>query len=543
MLSVFAMAALALLLVLTTNATADDIEPDFYGIIGQPLAMNVSVDPGGPVDLFHWDFDGDGVFDQSSPQPNTTHTYTESGIYQAVLRANLTNASVKMWLYIVEITPRNQVPVVVITGHAEGYVQTDRITPVVLSGMAIDDGEVVRYDWDFEGDGEFDWNSPEVRSVNHTYSDLGIFTAVLKATDDQGDVGLATLTIEVRNLAPHIDRTGRLMTYRPEITIGITAEDPDGEIVLYTWDMDDGSGQLNTTIPSITHTYPDHGAYYQVRVEVFDNDGSSSTSTIIVEVDRPDPFELHKVDAGDDVETVVGRAVQFQVTVTDGTEEIVHIYWDLDGDMTTDAEGKTQTYVYSMEGFYHVTVSVVDEWDITVTDTLLVTVLSEANDAPVPVPSVEQWVRPGRNLHFSEASYDPDGRIVLYQWDFDGDGKFDHADPDDGNVTHLYVDEGLYVAVLQVTDNRGEVASTSVTIRVNIDAPDEDEVDDSKGAAVCCASMVIVMVVIVYWTVRKSIASPRKDGGPGEPAETSPEAAPEEVAEEPEETSEEQTSD
>ena len=46
-------------------------------------------------------------------------------------------------------------------------------------------------------------------------------------------------------------------------------------------------------------------------------------------------------------------------------------------------------------------------------------------------------MRPGRNLHFSEASYDPDGRIVLYQWDFDGDGKFDHADPDDGNVTHL----------------------------------------------------------------------------------------------------------
>jgi PKD repeat protein len=208
-----------------------------------------------------------------------------------------------------------------------------------------------------------------------------------------------------------------------------------------------------------------------------------------------------------------------------------------------DGDGRTQTYVYSREGVYHVHVSVVDEWGIAVNDSLVVTVYPEANEAPVAIPSVEQWVRPGRNLRFSEASYDLDGRIVLYQWDFDGDGKFDHADPDDGNVTHLYVDEGVYVAVLQVTDNRGEVGSSSVTIRVNTDAPGEDEVDDSKGAAVCCTSMVIVMVIIAYWTVRKSIASPRKDGGPQEPSAASPETAPGEVAEEPGEDPEGQTSD
>ncbi len=545
-LSAFAI-ALALLLVLTTSAAGEDIEPDFYGIMGQPLALYVTVDPGGPVDLFHWDFDGDGVFDLSSVQPNVTHTYDEAGTYQAVLRANLTNASVKMWLYTVEIAPRNQLPVVVITGHAEAYVRADRITPVELSGMAVDDGEVIRYDWDFEGDGVFDWSSPVVRSVNHTYSELGIFTAVLKATDDQGAVGVATLTVEVRNLAPHIDQRNRWSTNVPQVSLSITAEDPDGEIVLYTWDLGDGSALVNTTVPSVTHTYPDHDSYYQVRVEVLDNDGSSSTTTFIVEVSRPDPFELHKVDAGPDVETVVGRPVHFHVNVTDGTEAIVHYYWDLDGDATADADGRTQTYVYSTDGTYHVSVSVVDEWGFAVNDTLVVTVHPEANEAPVPVPSVEQWVRPGRNLRFSEVSYDPDGRIVLYQWDFDGDGKFDHADPDDGNVTHLYVEEGMYVAVLQVTDNRGEVASTSVTIKVNTDAPGENEVDDSKGAAVCCVSLVIAMVVIVYWTARKSIANPRKDGGPGEPpgepSEASPGVVADGAAEEPEEASEGRASD
>ena len=40
-LSVSAMAALALMLAFTVFAAGEDIEPDFYGIIGQPLAMNV----------------------------------------------------------------------------------------------------------------------------------------------------------------------------------------------------------------------------------------------------------------------------------------------------------------------------------------------------------------------------------------------------------------------------------------------------------------------------------------------------------------------
>jgi PKD repeat protein len=141
----------------------------------------------------------------------------------------------------------------------------------------------------------------------------------------------------------------------------------------------------------------------------------------------------------------------------------------------------------------------------------------EFNHLPVPVPSVEQWVRPGRNLRFSDESYDPDGTIVLYQWDFDGDGYFDFASPDDANATHVYPEEGIYVVVLQVTDNRGDVNSTSITVKVNYDAPGDDGVDDAKGAAVCCAATLVILFALVYWTMRKSMATPRKDGGPGAP--------------------------
>ncbi len=514
MLLASALAMLAMALLPAGSVAAEDIEPDFYGLVGQPLALNVDVEPGGPVDLYHWDLDGDGVFDRSSVQANVTHTYNASGTYQAVLRANLTNGSIRMWLFLVEIAPRNQIPVVVIIGHEDDYVETDRLTPVELLGTATDDGQIVLYEWDFEGDGIYDWSSPVTKSTNHTFTQLGTHVAVLRATDDQGANGMAILTVHVINLAPVMQNHHRIITNRPDVELNVYAEDLDGEIVTYTWTFDDGSEPVKTTVPRLTHIFLEHPGYYLVQIQVLDNDGASSTVSYYVEVKGDIPFRVHHVDAGPDVFTVVGKAVQFNVNVSEGTEAIEHYYWDLTGDGVTDAEGKSQTYVYDHAWTYEVTVSVVDEWGYAVNDSLEVTVYPEENEPPVPVPSVEQWVRPGRNLRFSEESYDPDGSIVLYQWDFDGDGTFDHADPTDGNVTHLYVDEGVYVAVLQVTDNRGEVASVPVTIKVSSDAPDEDGVDDSMGAAVCCISMVVVMVVIAYWTMRKSAATPRKDGGP-----------------------------
>jgi PKD repeat protein len=121
---------------------------------------------------------------------------------------------------------------------------------------------------------------------------------------------------------------------------------------------------------------------------------------------------------------------------------------------------------------------------------------------------------PGRNLPFSDESYDPDGFIVLWQWDFDGDGTFDHSNTTDGNDTHVYPEEGIFTAVLKVTDNRGDVDVATVNIKVDRDAPEDDPPDDTEGAAICCGVTVVVMVVVAYWALRRSMISPRKDGGP-----------------------------
>jgi hypothetical protein len=55
---------------------------------------------------------------------------------------------------------------------------------------------------------------------------------------------------------------------------------------------------------------------------------------------------------------------------------------------------------------------------------------------------------------FAGGSADPDGTIVQYEWDFDGDGIFDQVGFQDF-ATHVYDTAGEYIVTLRVTDNVG----------------------------------------------------------------------------------------
>lgn len=60
-----------------------------------------------------------------------------------------------------------------------------------------------------------------------------------------------------------------------------------------------------------------------------------------------------------------------------------------------------------------------------------------------------------------DASFDPDGELLTYNWSF-GDGGSDTS----SNPTHIYTTDGTYTAVLTVTDTSGLSHSDSVTISV-----------------------------------------------------------------------------
>jgi hypothetical protein len=60
-------------------------------------------------------------------------------------------------------------------------------------------------------------------------------------------------------------------------------------------------------------------------------------------------------------------------------------------------------------------------------------------------------------------SIDPDGEIILYQWDFGDRGT---SISTAWSVRHKFEEEGNYTILLTVIDNRGKSATASITLRV-----------------------------------------------------------------------------
>jgi PKD repeat protein len=70
----------------------------------------------------------------------------------------------------------------------------------------------------------------------------------------------------------------------------------------------------------------------------------------------------------------------------------------------------------------------------------------------------------GQTITFdATSSYDPDGEITSYKWDF-GDGRTFEGET--STVTHTYSSGGDYTVILAVRDNHGAVNTSTTTITV-----------------------------------------------------------------------------
>ena len=143
---------------------------------------------------------------------------------------------------------------------------------------------------------------------------------------------------------------------------------------------------------------------------------------------------------------------------SDSDGSIVSYAWDFgDGLQGT---GKTLTHDYTSPGIYTVTLVVTDDRGGTGTYSTQVT-------ARAPNVSPTASFTSSANLldvaFDASASADPDGQIVLYEWDFG-----DQATGTGRTVTHSYAASGNYEVKLTVTDDRGKAVSTTNTVSVTV---------------------------------------------------------------------------
>jgi PKD repeat protein len=286
----------------------------------------------------------------------------------------------------------------------------------------------------------------------------------LTVTDNESltDTFTADVTVSPALESPVASFTENATTALTDEVIHFNASesnDPDGTIESYFWDFGDGTNASDATVD---HSYADDGTY-TVTLTVTDDDGltGSDTATKIIENRPPVALftqSLTTVETGKTTTFYAGDSYDL-----DGT--IVSYQWNFDDGTVVTETDLSITHVYDDDGSYTVTLTVTDDDGATNSISITKTVL---NRPPIALFTQNATtVNVGEAIHFDASdSFDPDGDIVMYFWDFD-----DLTDETGVSVDHEYTEGGNYTVTLFIMDDYGRTASFDGEITVN--APPE----------------------------------------------------------------------
>jgi PKD repeat protein len=158
-------------------------------------------------------------------------------------------------------------------------------------------------------------------------------------------------------------------------------------------------------------------------------------------------------DAGGPYTGAVGQPITFNGGAsTDVDGSITGYKWDFTNDGIYDTEWistATTSHSYGTPGSYSIKLIVKDNEGATATATATVTITGAGKSPPIALTNGPYNGVTSRSIQFDGSkSYDPDGTIISYTWDFGDGSKAYTVSPE-----HLFPNEGEYTITLTITDN------------------------------------------------------------------------------------------
>ena len=234
--------------------------------------------------------------------------------------------------------------------------------------------------------------------------------------------------------------------------------DEDGNIVNYTWDFGDGTFAYDE---NPVHIFITNGTY-NVILTVRDNTNLEDSVILNIFINKP-PIAVVEIS-----QTVIflGDVITFDASGSyDVDGEVEFFYWNFDDGFTSNQASAEHEFRNS--GFYNVSVKIVDELNDITTVYYLIEVINR-------LPIVEFFIEPDSGdtrtiFDFTDQSYDNDGEIEEWMWDF---GDLDSSD--EQNPEHRFELPGTYTVTLTVYDDQEGANFTTMTITVDNSPPDPD---------------------------------------------------------------------
>ncbi|MGE4159204.1 MAG: PKD domain-containing protein [Planctomycetota bacterium] len=383
-------------------------------------------------------------------------------------------------------------------------------------------------------------------TTNRNYSDTSITVGTtyyyrVRAILTGGEITQPSMMVSERVLSgiPTVSISATPTNGTAPLLVNFTGTALDnGNIVSYEWDFNTADGIAvnfySATSPNAMFTYMESGSY-TARLRVRDNDGNVANATIAITVTPPSNGPTANA-----VPRVTGGPCPLTVTFDDastaGSSPIRSWEWDFQGDGIIDYSSAVTgnaswTYRKADTTFSSVKLRVTDGLGRSHVKNFTITVGSATNPPQVTLDAAAATGSNGAVLTtagnipyivtFNAVTYDKaPGKIVRWQWDFNGDGLIDRITTFDRNstaahgsraVTFSYTSPGGYSPSVTVWDNDGNTVSGSAYINVstptnaNIMIVEPVSLDNAGGSqimlrAVAVPNSIVSTVLFEYST-------------------------------------------
>ena len=353
---------------------------------------------------------------------------------------------------------------------------------VTLTGSGTDpDGNITTYKWrKISGPAATITNSNNA-TTTVTGLRLGIYKFELKVTDNGGAVGRDTMQVTVdpepNNIPPIADAGPDQTITLPtdSITLSGNGNDPDGNIIAYTWTKISGPAAGTITNPdSATTTVTGLvQGIYKFELNVTDDGGAIGSDTMQVTV-NPDPNVPPTANAGpDQTITLPTNNVTLTGSGNDPDGNITAYQWTkISGPAAgtiTNPNSASTTVTGLAQGIYKFELKVTDNGGAIGRDTMQVTVNAAPNIPPTANAGPDQTITlPTNNVTLTGSGNDPDGNITAYLWTkISGPAAGTITNPNSASTTVTGLAQGIYKFELKVTDNGGAIGRDTMQVTVN----------------------------------------------------------------------------
>ncbi len=316
-----------------------------------PLLVNfdasASSDPDGSIERYDYDLDASGGFEKQDSGAAVSRTYTQSGIYDVRLQVTDNGGASDIATVSISVNaPHNDLPLPVL----ESDVSSGAVPLSVsfdASGSSDPDGSIVSYDYDFDGDLNFDALDAGP-NVSHNYVLPGSFNARLRVTDNEGAQQDAQLAISVTNQAPTAQLLPASVSGNAPLNVDFDASgstpgvESGDSITLYEWDWDgDGTYDQSGTEPLLTHLYSD-GFVGSAKLRVTDEYSATAIDTCAISLNDPPSAELAL--SSDSI--APGAQVTLDASASSDSDGSIEKYeWDSDGDGSFETDSGTDSSI------------------------------------------------------------------------------------------------------------------------------------------------------------------------------------------------------